>query len=325
MIWCIARKEIIDHFRDGRFRVSSAIIGAVLATGLLTGWAAYRDATHERARAQRTAREQWLAQGDKNPHSAAHYSIYAFRPVGTLAFVDQGVTPYVGLAAWLEAHKQNDFSYRPARDATAAGRFGSLTAAVILQILLPLLIISMGFSACAGERESGTWRQLLSLGVSPGTIASGKVLGLSATLATILVPATIVCAAVLTFAESASGSLGRAALMAVAYLLYLATWILITLLVSATARSSRAALLLLLAGWMVTLVLPRITSDLARSLYPTPSALSFGARVAADMRNGIDGHNPADKRAAELLTRVLAEYKVDREEHLPINFMGISL
>uniref|UniRef100_UPI00387EBF32 ABC transporter permease n=1 Tax=Chloracidobacterium thermophilum TaxID=458033 RepID=UPI00387EBF32 len=38
----------------------------------------------------------------------------------------------------------------------------------MLQYLLPLLIIVLAFDALAGEREHGTLRYLLSLGVRPG-------------------------------------------------------------------------------------------------------------------------------------------------------------
>jgi ABC-2 type transport system permease protein len=48
-------------------------------------------AQHELAR--RATREQWLHQGVKNPHSAAHYGVYAFKPKMPLSLVDQGVDP----------------------------------------------------------------------------------------------------------------------------------------------------------------------------------------------------------------------------------------
>ncbi len=84
------------------------------------------------------SRQQWLNQGAKGLHSAAHYGVYAFKPQMPLSFIDRGVEAYTGAAVWLEAHKQNDFRYRPAQDQTAVARFGELTAATVLQILLPL-------------------------------------------------------------------------------------------------------------------------------------------------------------------------------------------
>lgn len=145
--------------------------------------------------------EIWESQGEKSPHSAAHYGVYAFKPTGWLAFFGPGTEAYTGVTVWLEAHKQNQFLYRPASDGNTLQRFGELTAAAVLQLLLPLLIILLGFSTFAGERESGTLRQVLSLGVDRHDLALGL----------LLVPAVLLGAAALTAAEadSASGGLVR--------------------------------------------------------------------------------------------------------------------
>src|SRR4029450_6815884 len=104
-----------------------------------------------------------------------------------------GVDPYVGVAVYLEAHKQNEFKFRPAQDAaTSIQRFGELTAAVVLQVLIPLLIILFAFSAFAVEREQGALRQVLSLGVERPRLAMGKTVGVAAALAAVLIPATLI-------------------------------------------------------------------------------------------------------------------------------------
>src|SRR5688500_13195730 len=167
MIARIARKEMTEMLRDGRFRWTAVVIGILLVGALTTGVNQYRRTAAERDAAARGARAHWLTQAPKNAHSAAHYGVYAFKPAMPLSFVDQGVDRYVGVFAWLEAHKQNDFKYRPAQDATALERFGAWTAASVLQLLVPLLIIMLAFPAVAGEREQGTLRQLLSLGLRP--------------------------------------------------------------------------------------------------------------------------------------------------------------
>jgi ABC-2 type transport system permease protein len=77
-------------------------------------------------------------------------------------------------AAWLEAHKQKELKYRPAQDRTAVQRFGELTAAEGFLVLLPLFIVLVTFGAFAAEREQGTLRQLLSLGVSRRDLAWGS-------------------------------------------------------------------------------------------------------------------------------------------------------
>jgi ABC-2 type transport system permease protein len=109
MISRIARKELIETLRDGRFRILAAVVLAISIASLAAGWKYYRDVQTQHEQARRATREQWLAQPQKNPHSAAHYGIYAFKPKSRLSMIDTGIDPYVGVAAWLEAHKQNEF------------------------------------------------------------------------------------------------------------------------------------------------------------------------------------------------------------------------
>jgi ABC-2 type transport system permease protein len=327
MIRRIARKEMTEMFRDGRFRVLAAVVLAVSVVSMAAGWRHYADISSQHRTAQAATRDQWLRQPKKNPHSAAHYGVYAFKPKNPLAIVDTGIDPYVGVAVWLEAHKQNEFKYRPAQDRTAVQRFGEMTAAETLQVLVPLFIILMTFSAFAGEREQGTLRQVLSLGVSRQQLASGKALGIAAALGLVLLPATIagVAALVLTSEDGTlapGGDPMRAVLLAVTYLAYFAIVIALSLAVSARARSSRLALVILLTFWFANgLVASRAMADLAAWLYPTHSAVEFQRALERDLNEPTEVERRLERRKAELLK----QYGVTSIDALPIAFSGISL
>src|ERR1700737_608477 len=114
MIWRIARKEWIETVREGQFRWAAGIVFVLLASALAVGWKHYTSVRAERTVAGQTSREQWLRQGPRNPHSAAHYGMYVFKPKLPLSFLDSGMDPYTGAAVWLEAHYQNPLSFRPA-------------------------------------------------------------------------------------------------------------------------------------------------------------------------------------------------------------------
>jgi len=89
--------------------------------------------------------------------------------------------------------------------------------------------------------------------------------------------------------------------------------------------SARVALLALLAFWTLnTLVAPRAMTDVARRLYPTPSAFDFATRVARDLERGFDGHTP-DQRLAMLRDSVLRQHQVARVESLPFNFDAVAM
>ena len=326
MIRHIVRKEFTDVLRDGRFRWCSVLVGALLLVSLGHGWVQARSAQQERAAAQATAREHWESQGEKNPHSAAHYGIYAFKPRLALSFVDEGVDPYTGTSVWLEAHRQNDFLLRPAQDATAAQRIGALTAAQVLQHLVPLLIILLTFGALAGERERGTLRQLLATGIGRHDLAAGKALGVAGALGLLLVPAAVVGAAALVVANPgpAASPLARGTVLAGVYLAYFTAFLALSLAVSAWARSARTALVVLLAVWVVNgLVAPRVAVDLSKWLHPTPSALEFARTVEQEMATGVGDISPPDRDAST--QRLLDEYGVARVEDLPINAVGVYL
>ena len=326
MIKHIARKEFTDVVRDGRFRWCAALVGALLLVSLGHGWVQARRSQAELAAAQSVARDHWESQGEKNPHSAAHYGIYAFKPRLALSFVDDGVDPYTGTSVWLEAHRQNDFFLRPAQDATAAQRIGALTAAQVLQHLVPLLIILLTFGALAGEREQGTLRQLLATGVGRSDLAVGKALGVAGALALLLVPAAVAgtAAIVVSSPGPAASALARGAVLTGIYLAYFAAFVGLSLAVSARVRSARNALVVLLAVWVVNgLVAPRAAVDLSKWLHPTPSALEFARTLQDEMAAGVEGIERPDRAA--LTGRLLAEHGVERVEDLPLNEVGVYL
>ncbi|MBL9193979.1 MAG: DUF3526 domain-containing protein [Opitutaceae bacterium] len=324
MIATIARHTFTEAVRDGRFRVAAGLVVILVTLSGLLGWQAVRALEREAAGASNAERSRWLGQGDKNPHSAAHYGVYAFKTPRPLAVLDPGVQPYLGSILYLEAHRQNEPLYRPAQDTTAAARLGDLSAALVGRTLLPLLVILLGFAALAGERESGTLRQLLSLGVTPRALLAGKALGLGGALALVLIPPALLGLAAATMLAP-PGQRGdewaRAVLWIGVHALYATTFLFLTLAVSARVRSSRIAIVVLLTFWLVTVVAwPRLLSDLGRWWHPTPSQLAF--RDALDAALG----DPHGRETLEVQRQaILKHYGVTSTADLPVNWAGIAL
>jgi ABC-2 type transport system permease protein len=326
----IIRKELLETVRDGRFRWGGLQVGSLLLLALSAGWAQREELSRTHAAATEASMRHWLEQGDKNPHSAAHYGIYVFRPVSALSLVDQGVDPYMGITTWLEAHYQNPFEHRAVQDRPAMARFADVTAATTLQLLVPLLIILIAFQSVSGERERGTLAQLLSMGVRPRRLAWGKILGSVVSITLLLVPAAVIGALALLLAGPGGGAVGdesiRFLLLAGTYLIYFLTFALLVVGVSAIAPSSRSALAILLCIWIVNgLVVPRLSSDVASRHTPLPSSLEFQASVQQDMSDGFDGFPSQEVRQQALQDSVLLAHGVTELEELPFNFSGLSL
>jgi len=328
MIRAIAKKELEDAWRDGRFRLAALLVFVLIG---VSGWLARQQL--ERTRAERAAasaleRENWLGQGEKNSHSAGHYGVNVFKPTAPLAAFDRGLEPFVGTTVFLEAHRQNQTAFLPAQDATAMRRFGELSSALALQVLVPLLVILLCFGALAGERESGTLRQLLSLGVSPRALVLGKALGLYACMLLLLLPALLVLAGlVLASPEELRADVRtRAAWLAVLYLGYVGLFVALSVGVSACVRSQRAALALLLCVWAGNCVLaPRLASDLVHARLETPRLAEFEAALEADLSKGLDGHDSRDEHMLKFQQETLQKHGKTSLEELPFNFMGLAM
>lgn len=283
--WLVARKEATELIRDGRLRLAVVLAVVLTAIAVAGGMVERGRAAAERQDAQQAERDRWLAQGDVNPHAAAHYGTFVFRPVEPLAALDPGLLPFVGAAVFLEAHQQQLARYRPVDEATPLSRFRSLTVALCLQVLLPLLIVLLTYASVAGERERGTWRLLLAAGTTPAGLVVGKALGVAVPLVVVLaVPALGV---VLLLGLSADGMdaqlVTRAAWMGAAYVAYAVTWLALGLTVSAASRSARRALAVLLAGWLGTCVLaPLVAMAMVERRHPVPSSTAFQAGIDQD-------------------------------------------
>ncbi|MEL6613116.1 MAG: ABC transporter permease subunit [Bacteroidota bacterium] len=323
MTLTIAKKEAAETLRDGRFWWTTAVVLLLLVGALATGWLHTERLVTQHTEASDAERAVWTGQEEKNPHSAAHFGTYAFKPVTPLLAVDRGLTAYTGVALFMEGHAIQDARYRPAEDASAAARLGELTAAAVLQWLVPLLIVLLTFGAFAGERERGTLRPLLSLGVSRRALAAGKALGAAAPLALVLVPAAILGALAMAVAappEAAAWSAPRVGLLALVYLAYFAVFVGVSLLVSALARSPRAALLVLLGFWFANgFIAPRLAADIAERVHPGLTAEAF-----AEGKAEVDGLSWAD-RTVRVTERLLAEEGVSTLDSISVNMPAVRL
>ncbi len=325
----IANKEYTLLLRDKRFRVMGGLIVVLLFTALLGGFAAYQSLKKEREMAQSEARETWLDQGEKNPHSAAHYGSFAFRPKSELSFFDFGVDSYVGTNVYLEAHRQNDAKFSAAQDSSSLIRFGEMTVAFVLQLLVPLLIIFLCFDAVSKEKEDNTLKIMLSQGVRIPQVAWGKILGLSKALSWILLPALLVAFLLTVVGTEGSFSMGllvRFLLVLLVYGIYFFLFVGSSVVVSAYSRSSRNSLLTLLGIWIAAcIILPKASANIGASLFEAPSSFEFREAIQKDEEKGIDGHNPSDKRFEALKVQVLAQYNAKSVDDLPVNFDAIAM
>jgi len=319
------------EFRLLRRRRSTWLL-AGLFVALVVAAAGLNAARQERERAQQQTyqalvRAQWEGQPDRHPHRVAHYGTFAFKAPGPLAAIDPGVDSYAGRVQYLEAHRQNAANFAEAGALSSVFRFGELSLAFVLQLILPLVVIVLGHRTFAEERESGRLRVLLGQGAAPRTLAYGKALGLAAATLPFLAVALAAAAVVLQFdGGAAADRLARFGLLAGGALLHLVAWVGLTVAVSARVSQPARALAVLVACWLGgNLVLPRAAAALGAAVHPLPDKSSFAAAVERETRALGDSHNPNDPLFAALKAETLARYGATKVEELPVNWGAIVM
>ncbi len=312
--------------RDRRLAVLGLALLLLLCTAAMTGAALHGSREAERRAAQAEEAKVWAMQGPANPHGAAHFGRYLFKPLSPLAVIDPGLLPQLGTSLRLEAHANNPAQNRAIDGGTALDRFAGLSPATMLQVLAPLLIILAGFAAFSGERARGLLRQELAAGVSPAALMAGRLAGLAATVLLLLVVATMTSLGALCLAGSLTGQLAPLLWMMLGYALYLFAFAALTLAASAAFASARTSLVVMLAFWsLATLFVPRIAPSIAEAAAPTLSGPAFEAAVTREVMEGPSGHDPRDARLERLRQDTMRRYGVTRLEDLPVDFNGISL
>jgi ABC-2 type transport system permease protein len=279
----IAVKDATETWRDGRFRWAAGLLFLLLVAAIAGGAQHQAHISRQHADAQTAEREAWLDKGDMNPHAAAHYGAFVFKPVQPLSAIDPGLDPFLGVFVFLEAHKQQLARHRPIEDASPTRRLGFLTPAAAALVLLPLLVVSLTFSSFAGEREQGTLRSVLALGVTRRSLLIGKALGALLPLLLLLIPAAIAGAIFLYVnrpGDPDAPIAARASGLLAVYVSHALVWTGLGLAVSARARSQATALVVLLALWFANaFVMPPLAMAITKSISPSPSAIEFTAAI----------------------------------------------
>ena len=322
MIYKTFKKEVKELVRDGRVMIAFFIVLGLLGISIWISANKYQNINKQYEIAKTTERAIWDDQGEKNPHSAAHYGTYAFKPKYPLSLVDQGVDKYMGVSVFLEAHKRNEAQFSAAADQTGLARFGDLTPDFILLFIIPLLIILLGYNSFTKEQEMGTLTLLRSVGFSTWKWISGKWLALFLPVFLLASILFLIAGLLLTNLKDFGVFNWKSLLiMFTVYMVYYIIFTNIVLLVSARTKKSGISLVLSLSLWIIAcLAAPKAASNIAESKYPYPTRQEFAANVLQDKKSGLDGHNPWSKEAKILEKQVLAEYNVDSLHQLPFNF-----
>ncbi|NML41064.1 DUF3526 domain-containing protein [Chitinophaga sp. G-6-1-13] len=322
MISIIAIKEW--HMVSRNYTMAVTLLSALVLSGIAAAGSRllYRQEQQQREAANRQFRQQWEQLRTDDPHSAAHFGTYIFKPLTPLSRFDNGLAPFTGNAMRIEAHVQHNMATPPPGPADLYLRFGALTPATVLQLFFPLFLFFLCFNSYTQEKTSGTLRLQLIQGATLRSIIRGKALLYLGIMVTILLLSML-----LYFPMMATGSaLPCILLLVVSYGCYAGIFVLLGLWLSTVARHAGQSLLLLCGIWLCWhILLPRLAAATGEALYPLPSQPSVQEKIDQAIKTGIDGNDPRDARTARLEQSVLQQYKVSSLDQLPVNFDAIRL
>ncbi|WP_020530320.1 ABC transporter permease [Flexithrix dorotheae] len=287
----------------------------------------YHNQNHFRESNQQIARDSWEANPDKHPHRMAHFGTFAFRLKHPLSIFDFGIESFTGNAVFLEAHKQNMVNFSEASFSTSLIRFGELSMAMILQIILPLIIFFIGYAAIVADRENGTLKILLTQGATWKEVLFGKAIGLFSISSLFYLPFVLLMVFILISENhTIADDWIRLFILLSSYLLYIAILAMFTMIVSVSSQTSKNALVKLLGLWLLfVVVLPRTSQAIGAYLHPTPTKLEFKGNIEEEVIQFGDSHDPDDPYFTSIRDSVLSVHNVQSTNELPFNYAGFQM
>ena len=300
--------------------IAAAVVAALLVlTSLITTSVHINSERDAREHLQATAEETFRNQPARHPHRMVHYGHYVFRTPAPLAIADPGVDPYTGTVMFLEGHRQNSATFAPRYTRADAGPYAFLSPALTYQLLVPLLLIVVGFASLAREREARTDQLVFTMAVSPASFWLGKSFALGVLAIATLLPLAAVTVIAWLRGEQASIALA----FWFGYAIYLMGWVFLITAASVWSKRASSSLLVLLACWIsLCILLPRIAGSTADASQPLNSKVQNDLEITRVLRDVGDSHNASDPAFAKMRAELMNQYGVDSIEELPINFRG---
>ena len=309
--------------RDRLFSYSTIFFVLSLSLVVWMGVLQQENQKQSQSDAQKHVRKQWENLEAMNPHRAAHYGSFAFKPLNILNAMDGGINDITGNVLQLEGHVQNEIIYSEASQALSVSKFGKLKSSLILQYVIPLFLIFLSFGSMSKEKETQRIKLLILQGASIDKLVNAKsisvwIYGLFLLIVTVTIQSI--------FGSTNPEIFKRLAYILLSYGLYYFIITSLSTYLSATLKDKTSALSSILAIWILwTIFLPKIWGNAVEKVHVLPDRKTFKEDMRAERNQGIDGHNPYDKRREELKNKYLAEYQVDSLSQLPINFDGIVM
>ncbi|GGH06125.1 hypothetical protein GCM10007422_22650 [Pedobacter zeae] len=321
----LIKKELLQSYRNKTVLISAIVIWLLFIAATICTFLNYHVNNKQRQAANALFRQQWEHQ-QRNPHDAAHFGTYLFKPVHLLNVFDSGINDYTGNTYRVEAHIQHEISNSEAENSDTAMRFGNLSFALILQLFVPLFLLFITSNSITGEKEHGTLKMLLAQGLSSRKLIWAKVWANYLLIIVIILPIFIIMAIALLFSGDMDLLFCRFLWILLTCLVYYLLVALLGTIISAVSNQSGKALLSALCFWIfMSIIFPKLITGIANRSYPLMSRAVFSDLVEQGYRKGLNGKDPYAARGVRYINSLLKKYQVNRIEDLPFDIDGMTL
>jgi len=283
MLWMIAQREFLDHFRSAR-----CIIGLVLAVSITLGVVAIATEDYEQRLKDCSAAPKALDVGWNRPKVFHRPS-----PLSVLAAGDEvRLGNRVDISHHFVPVRPVSYSFQAGQDPFEEGQvpfsetgMWSMDFVFVVKVILSLMVLFLMYDTVAGENERGTLPLVLSGSLGRAAFLTGKLLG--GLISTFVMFAMCALLATLVMVQSPAvqldyeGTVRLLGIFGVGYLC-LAAYCAVGLLISSAFKRTAPALLVAILVWVVAVgLLPGLGVELARYILPLPSQAEVADRLRA--------------------------------------------
>lgn len=272
MVLTLAIKEFHEHLISARFALAAGLCLTLCLASVLVLHEDYGDRVVALAAARKAHAQEAGGRGSYLQLGA--YGIRVDRPPTPLEILSAGISRNLPETAWVSDLFDHRFEGEFGRSPMAA-LFPLLDMTYIVSAVMGLMAMVFSYDAISGERELGTLRQVLCNSVSRHAVLLGKWAG---GLAAILLPFGVasglvaVVLALSTDVQVGANEWVAAAILLLAFALFISAMYALGLLVSSLAANSATSIVTLLLVWVVmALVLPNLSLPAAQLVDPIPS------------------------------------------------------
>ena len=276
MLRDIIRKEIMDNVSTLKFVVTFGVVIVLVISGLMLGSRNYIDQRGEVNR-QRQLNEKML-ESQRDWLSAGWTGVIESKKPHVLTTVDAGIDNSLGRLGYVNTLMDARLDESRNLVSPILAVFGDVDLTFIVKIILSLFVILLTYDAVSGEKERGTLKLSLANEVPRYKLLLGKIFGGFSVIAfSFILPLLIGLAFMMAFysnvlADFTPDAWWRLLIIVGIYLLYLAVFFSLGLLVSASCQRSSTSFIILLVMWVLFVtIIPRVSLSTAERLKPYES------------------------------------------------------